>query len=137
MSKEEYENSALSQSNEYFSMQSTEGAGPQRCKSLLCYNSRAAIEGWIMLITGVHEELQEDELLDRFSDFGQVNNLHLNLDRRTGYVKGYAFIEYANLKEAQAAIKGSRNIRLIPRNEQPGVLRQDHSGRFRLQEASH
>ncbi|XP_018682894.2 RNA-binding protein Y14A-like [Musa acuminata AAA Group] len=46
-----------------------------------------AIEGWIILVTRVHEEAQEDDLHNAFHQFGQVKKLHLNLDRGTEFVK--------------------------------------------------
>lgn len=42
-----------------------------------------------------------------------MENVHLNLDRRTGYVKGYALIEYARLGEAERAVSEANGTTLL------------------------
>lgn len=60
--------------------------------SLLTGTIFIAIEGYVIVALNIHEEATEEDVEDFFEDYGKVKNLHLNLDRQSGYVKVCVFL---------------------------------------------
>ena len=48
--------------------------------------------------------MTEDDVRDKFSDYGTVKDVRLDVDRSSGFVLGYALVEYGEKSEAEEAI---------------------------------
>jgi RNA-binding protein 8A len=118
--------STLSDKNIYTSIEQEEGPGPCKCNKNCFINfnfkfeKNLAVEGYIVFCSGIHEEAQEDQIYDLFSEYGLVKSLHANLDRKTGYLKGYSLIEYENLADAQKAINKLNNSNFLEKQIKVG-----------------
>ena len=49
-------------------------------------------------------QTSQDELYAAFSQYGQVERVHIVTDRDTGQPRGFGFVEMSNRSEAEAAI---------------------------------
>mmetsp|Transcript_96978 Transcript_96978/g.172616 ORF Transcript_96978/g.172616 Transcript_96978/m.172616 type:complete len:138 (-) Transcript_96978:276-689(-) len=69
-------------------------------------------EGWGVFVSGLCEEVEEDDVEEAFACHGTVTSLSLPLNRMTGNIKGYCMLEYSSREEATAAIKSMDGAKL-------------------------
>jgi len=77
------------------------------------HQPRKSVEGWIVFATGIPPEAEPEDIESRFEQHGKIHSIHLNVDRRTGYLKGYALVEYESFKSAQEAINQMNNTTIL------------------------
>jgi len=58
-----------------------------------------------LFVGGVSFEASEDELREAFATHGKLKDVHMAVDRETKRPRGFAFVTFADKKEAKAAIK--------------------------------
>mmetsp|Transcript_26810 Transcript_26810/g.51983 ORF Transcript_26810/g.51983 Transcript_26810/m.51983 type:complete len:92 (-) Transcript_26810:264-539(-) len=74
-----------------------------------------SVDGWVLFVTGIHEEATEDDIYELFEEYGSIQSLDLPLNRRTGYVKGYAVLDYKTFAEARSARNALHKAKLLER----------------------
>ncbi len=60
-------------------------------------------------------DAEQEDLRDLFSQYGEVRQCSLPLDRETGRKRGFAFVELANDAEEQKAIDDLQNVEWMNR----------------------
>jgi RNA recognition motif-containing protein len=61
-------------------------------------------------------EVSPDDLKQVFADYGTVTNVRIPMDRETGRVRGFAFVEMDTEEEETAAIQALDGAQWIGRN---------------------
>lgn len=57
----------------------------------------AAVEGWILFITSIHEEAHEDDIQEKFCEFGDIKNIRKLKFRKSSHYfdfRPYLILEY-------------------------------------------
>ena len=60
-------------------------------------------------------QAEQEDLLDLFSQYGEVSKCSLPLDRETGRKRGFAFVEMANEADEQKAVDDLQNVEWMGR----------------------
>ncbi|PIN03781.1 putative RNA-binding protein (RRM superfamily) [Handroanthus impetiginosus] len=59
-----------------------------------------------LFVSGLSKRTTSEGLRDAFAKFGEVVHAKVVTDRVSGYSKGFGFVKYATIEQAEAGIKG-------------------------------
>eukprot|EP00644_Phytophthora_capsici_P018273 jgi/Phyca11/530560/estExt2_fgenesh1_pm.C_PHYCAscaffold_680023 len=90
------------------------------------WHQKYSESAWIF-IGGLPFELSEGDVLCVLSQFGEIEDIHLVRDGKTGKSKGFAFIKYEDQRSTILAVDNLNSFKLLDR-----VLRVDHVLKYKL-----
>ncbi|OAY82106.1 glycine-rich RNA-binding protein 2, mitochondrial-like [Ananas comosus] len=59
-----------------------------------------------LFVSGLNKRTTSETLRETFAKFGQIVDARVITDRVSGYSRGFGFVRYASIEEAEAGIKG-------------------------------
>ena len=65
-----------------------------------------------LFVAGLPYDFDDAELMEFFEKFGKVNSAKVAIDKETGKIRGFAFVDMANEDEAKEAIEGLNGLEL-------------------------
>lgn len=90
------------------------------------WHSEYKDSAWIF-VGGLSYELTEGDMICVFSQYGEIVNLNLVRDKKTGKTKGYCFICYEDQRSTVLAVDNFNGIKLCNR-----IIRVDHVANYRI-----
>lgn len=65
-----------------------------------------------LFVAGLPYDLDDDELMEIFEKFGEVNSAKVAMDKETGKSRGFGFVDMKNEADAKDAIENLNDISL-------------------------
>jgi len=86
---------------------------PQKRRKVSTAGPVRSVEGWYVFVSGLHQDVTEEVLLDTFTEVGSVKRVRMNRDQRSRKCKGYALVEFEKQSHAQDAINEKHGMKLL------------------------
>lgn len=79
------------------------------------YSDRGGDVGSRLFVGGVNFSATDEDLRSKFAEVGEVVSAKIVLDRDTGKSKGFAFVEFADARDAQVALRKLQGVEICGR----------------------
>jgi len=79
------------------------------------YSDRGGAVGSRLFVGGVNFTATDEDVRSKFAEVGEVVSAKIVLDRETGKSKGFAFVEFADPRDAQAALSKMQGVEICGR----------------------